>query len=433
MSTINNSLDKVAVVESANSVKPLGQRMMSKILLVALLLLLLALPGFLSQSLVNAAIQMLVAALFASAFNVLAGQGGMLSFGHAAYFGIGAFATLHAMNALSGQGLLPTPLMPVFGALGGAALGLVAGWFSTQRSGVYFSMITLALAELLHALAPHLKTIFGGEGGVPSMRMPAWGFSFGTATEVYYLTLAWVVASLALLYFFTRTPLGRLTLGLRENAHRLKFLGYNVHLLRVLVFMISATFAGIAGGLLAMNNEAANYVLFDVRLSSEVVLNAYIGGVGVFFGPALGAAVMTFFGYAMSDLTRSWMLYQGIIFVVVMMFMPAGLSGIVVWWRDSKQSAATLLRYMLGWGIGSSLCAAAVVFTVELLQRALGNDYQSLLVEGQPWPAVNLFGHGWLPGAVLTWLMPLVLLAAGGALLKMTSSSWQALNEKEAA
>ncbi|MFJ3058755.1 branched-chain amino acid ABC transporter permease [Herbaspirillum sp. NPDC087042] len=404
-----------------------------RLLLLAIVLLLVAVPGLLSQALVNAAIQMLIAALFATAFNVLAGQGGMLSFGHAAYFGIGAFATLHAMNALGGAGLLPTPLLPVFGGLGGCALGLVAGWFSTQRSGVYFSMITLALAELLHALAPHLTGVFGGEAGVSSMRMPAWGVSFGEPFHVYYLTLAWVLASLCILYFFTRTPLGRLTLGLRENAHRLKFLGYNVHSARVMVFMISACFSGVAGGLLAMNNEAANYVLFDVRLSSEVVLNAYIGGTGVFFGPALGAAVMTFFGYAVSDLTRSWLLYQGLIFVVVMMFMPNGLSGVVLWWQRSQQGSAVLARYVLGWAIGGLLCAAAVVFAVELLQRALGADYQSLLVAGQPWPAIDLFGRAWLPGALSTWLLPLALVIVGGVALRRVSRAWDELNDKEGA
>lgn len=432
MNTINKSLDKVAVAPVA-AAKPAGLPLLPKILVAALLILLVAMPGFLSPSLLNAAIQMLIAALFASAFNVLAGQGGMLSFGHCAYYGIGAFATLHAMNALSGQGLLPTPLLPVFGAIGGAVTGLVAGWFSTKRSGVYFSMITLALAELLHALAPHLKSVFGGESGVPSMRMPAWGFTFGTATEVYYLTLAWVVVSLAMLYFFTRTPLGRLALGLRENAHRLKFLGYNVHMARVMVFVISATFAGIAGGLLAMSNESANYTLFEVRLSSEVVLNSYIGGVGVFFGPALGAAVMTFFGYAVSDLTRSWLLYQGIIFVAVMMFLPTGLSGIVAWWQASKLASATLLRYMLGWTAGTLVSAAGVVFLVEFLQRLMADDYQFSRVAGQAWPAIQLFGRAWLPGAVTTWLLPVVLLALGIAILKFTSARWQALNDREAA
>ena len=130
---------------------------------------------------------MLIAALFACAFNLLAGQGGMLSFGHAAYFGVGTFATIHAMNALGGAGLLPTPLMPLAGGVAGLLFGLVAGWFATMRAGVYFSMITLALAELLHALAPHLKGVFGGEAGLSAMRMPAWGFTFGSDVEVYFL------------------------------------------------------------------------------------------------------------------------------------------------------------------------------------------------------------------------------------------------------
>ena len=156
--------------------------------------LLLAAPVLLSQGLLNAAVQMLIAALFASAYNVLCGQAGMLSFGHAAYFGVGAFATVHAMNAVGGAGLLPTPLLPLAGAFGGLCVGAVAGWFATQRSGTYFAMITLAIAELIHALAPHLKGWFGGEAGVSTMRMPSMGLSWGSTTQVYYLTLAWVLA-----------------------------------------------------------------------------------------------------------------------------------------------------------------------------------------------------------------------------------------------
>lgn len=297
-----------------------------------------ALPFLLSQGLLNAAVQMLIAALFASAYNLLCGQAGMLSFGHAAYFGVGAFATVHAMNALGGAGLLPTPLMPLAGAAGGLVFGGIAGWFATQRSGTYFAMITLAIAELVHALAPHLKGLFGGEAGISTMRMPAWGLDFGSTTQVYYLTLAWVLLALALLYLYTRTPLGRLTLGLRENSHRLKFLGYNVHGLSTLVFAISAMFSGLAGGLLVISNESANYVLFDPALSAAAVLNTYIGGVQVFLGPAFGASLMTFFGYAASDLTRSWLLYQGILFVLVMMFMPTGLAGLI---RRARRPLAT--------------------------------------------------------------------------------------------
>ncbi|MFC4277927.1 branched-chain amino acid ABC transporter permease [Achromobacter aloeverae] len=391
----------------------------SLIACLAGVILLVALPGMLSQGLLNAAIQMLIAALFASAYNLLCGQAGMLSFGHAAYFGVGAFATVHAMNALGGEGLVPTPLMPLAGAVGGLLFGGVAGWFATKRSGTYFAMITLAIAELVHSLAPHLKGVFGGEAGLSTMRMPAWGLDFGSTTQVYYLTLAWVLLALVLLYLYTRTPLGRLTVGLRENSQRLRFLGYNVHGLSTAVFAISAMFSGMAGGLQVISNESANYVLFDPSLSAAAVLNTYIGGVQVFLGPALGAALMTFFGYAVSDLTQSWLLYQGILFVLVMMFMPAGLSGIA--------GVASRLRERHGTGrmagvfalavAGAALLGAGTVFLLELLQRLFSLDYRSLvqLNAGKPWPDVSLFDRAWHPGAPLTWMVPALLLA-GGAL-----------------
>ncbi|VTU26882.1 branched-chain amino acid ABC transporter permease [Variovorax sp. RA8] len=395
---------------------------LSRVFGVGLAVLLLAgVPLLLSQGLVNAAIQMLIAALFASAYNVLCGQAGMLSFGHAAYFGVGAFATVHAMNALGGTGLLPTPLLPLAGALGGLAIGAIAGWFATQRTGTYFAMITLAIAELLHALAPHLKGLFGGEAGISSMRMPSLGITFGSTTQVYYLTLAWVLVSLALLYVYTLTPVGRLALGLRENGHRLRFLGYDVHRLSVLVFSISAMFSGIAGGLQVISNEAANYVVLDAQLSAAVVLNTYIGGVKVFLGPALGASLMTFFGYAVSDLTQSWLLYQGTLFVLVMLFMPEGLAGL---FRASSQlrrqiGVARLLPVLLAWVAAAALLAAGTAFAVELLQRMFSQDYRALAGAdpGAPWPAIALFGRSWLPSDALTWAVPAALLACGGALV----------------
>ncbi|WP_411880833.1 branched-chain amino acid ABC transporter permease [Polaromonas sp. YR568] len=384
-------------------------------------LLLAAAPVLLSQGLLNAAIQMLIAVLFASAYNVLCGQAGMLSFGHAAYFGVGAFATVHAMNAVGGAGLLPTPLLPLAGALGGLLMGAVAGWFATQRTGTYFAMITLAIAELLHALAPHLKGLFGGEAGVSAMRMPAMGLSFGSTSQVYYLTLAWVLACLALLYFFTFTPVGRLALGLRENGHRLAFLGYDVHRLGVLVFAISAMFSGVAGGLQVINNEAANYVVLDAHLSASVVLNTYIGGVKLFLGPALGASIMTFFGYAASDLTQSWLLYQGILFVLVMMFMPEGLAGLfgAAGRLRRRIGTARFVPVLLACMAAAALLAAGTAFTVELLQRMFSQDYRAMANANPyaPWPPIALFGRAWPPAAVLTWLVPALLLALGGSLV----------------
>ncbi|OWW20620.1 branched-chain amino acid ABC transporter permease [Noviherbaspirillum denitrificans] len=389
-------------------------------LVIAGIAALVALPFLLSQGLVNAAIQMLVAALFACAYNLLCGQAGMLSFGHAAYFGCGAFGTVHAMNAIGGAGLLPTPLLPLAGAACGLAIGVLAGWFATKRTGTYFAMITLAIAELLHSLAPHLKGLFGGEAGVSTMRMPAWGLDFGSTTQVYYLTLAWVCVSVALLFLYTRTPMGRLTYGLRENGHRLRFLGYEVHGLSTMVFAISAMFSGIAGSLQVIGNEAANYVVFDPSLSAAVVLNTYIGGVKVFLGPALGAAVMTFFGYAVSDLTQSWLLYQGILFVLVMMFMPSGLAGLFGTTSRLVQrfGVVRVIPLVLLSVSAALLLSAGGAFVVELLQRVFSQDYRavaSLAADGVL-PPVALFGRTWAPTSPATWLVPVALILGGGIL-----------------
>ncbi|MBJ2159665.1 branched-chain amino acid ABC transporter permease [Variovorax sp. IB41] len=381
---------------------------------------LVALPFLLSQGLLNAAIQMLIAALFASAYNLLCGQAGMLSFGHAAYFGVGAFGTVHAMNAIGGAGLLPTPLMPLAGAACGLVFGGIAGWFATKRTGTYFAMITLAIAELVHSLAPHLKGLFGGEAGVSTMRMPAWGLDFGSTTQVYYLTLAWVLLSVLLLYLFTRTPMGRLAYGLRENSHRLRFLGYNVHGLGMLVFAISAMFSGIAGGLQVVSNESANYVVFDPALSAAVVLNTYIGGVKVFLGPAFGAALMTFFGYAVSDLTQSWLLYQGILFVLVMMFMPSGLAGLIGTTGRLRQriGVAQLVPLVLLSIAAAVLLSMGGAFAVEMLQRVFSQDYRAMakLAAGGAWPPVTLLARTWSPTAVVTWAVPVLLIGAGALL-----------------
>lgn len=396
---------------------------------LAAIALLGALPVLLPAGLLNASIQALIAALFACAYSLLAGRAGMLSFGHAAYFGVGAFATVHAMNALGGTGLLPTPLMPLVGAVGGLGFGLVAGWFATQRSGTAFAMITLAIAELLHALAPQLKGWFGGESGISTMRMPAWGMSFGSTTQVYYLTLAWVLVSLALLYFHTRTPLGRLTLALRENEHRLRFLGYDVHGLGVSAFAISAMFSGIAGGLQVMGNESANYVVFDAGVSATVVLNSYIGGVGSFLGPALGAALMSFFGYAVSDTTQSWLLYQGVLFVLVMMFMPQGLTGLVAATVRliTRHGFVAVLPLALSAVFAGLLLAGGAVFVVEMLQRLFSQDYRSLARMGGSAPPVLLFGRAWSAAALGTWIVPAGLLAAGALMTGVAQRCHRAL------
>lgn len=386
----------------------------------AAVLLMLALPLLLSPAATGIATNMLIAGLFALAFNLLIGQGGMLSFGHAAYFAVGAFATVHAMMAVDrGQLWLPTPLLPLAGGFAGLVVGAIAGYFATLRSGVYFSMVTLAIAELLHSLAPNMANIFGGEAGLSSMRQPWLGFSFGSEHEVYALVLAWTVLAVVALYLYTHTPFGRITVALRENERRVAFLGFNPHLTKVLVFTVSAGFAGLSGGLLAVSNESANYVLFGLGYSANVVLHTFIGGSSVFLGPALGAATLTLFGSITSDLTRLWLLYQGLIFVAVMMYLPNGIGGLL---RDQaalarQTSLFRLVRANLAMAAALALICAGLVYVCEAVSILLSRDYLAQVERlGQVLP-INVFGRELHPQAVGTWAVPAGLLAAGALLL----------------
>jgi len=404
------------------------------VLLLAALGVLILLPLILSPNLLNAAIKMMIAALFALAFTLAMGQAGMLSFGHAAYYGLGAFAALHLMRAVE-QKLFgfPTPLIPLAGALAGFVFGLAFGWFATQRTGVYFSMVTLALAELLLTLAPTWNALFGGESGIATMRGPSWGVSFGSDADVYYLTLGWFVVSAWCMWAFTRTPVGRLALALRDNEQRVRFLGFNAHVARTLIFAISCLFAGVAGALLAIANEAANYTIFSAQASANVVLQTFIGGAGTFFGPALGAVIMTFFARVTSDLTRSWLLYQGLIFVLVMLFAPQGLGGLVALHARKVRADGwkhLIAPYLLCLVVGL-LLIAGLVFVVESIHVVLSDAYlaKRTAAKGE-WVPYELFGRTFEPASPATWAIPIVLLAIGGGLLqparRITARAWLA-------
>lgn len=385
------------------------------LLVVTLAVLPFLLPG--SWTLVLT--KVLIASLFAMAFNLLSGQAGMLSFGHAAYYAVGTFATLHVMQAIEQGWRLPTPLVPVAGMLAGLVIGIICGVFATLRSGVYFSMITLAIAELFYSLAPNLAGTFGGEAGLSSMRMPWLSFSFGSDIEVYVLVLAWSVLAVLGLHLFSRTPFGRLTLALRENEQRVRFLGYDTYRTKIVVFTLSAMVSGLAGGLLAVTQESANYVLFETGTSASVVLYAFIGGSGVFFGPALGAALLTVFAYTVSDHTGLLLFYEGLVFILVMIFAPKGIGGIIAshaepwragWWPRLAWPYAFAC-------VPAAALTCALVIVAELLQRFFSIDYAGRMAGGA-FPPVQFAGLSWPPFSAVTWLVPIALALLGFALLK---------------
>ena len=266
-------------------------------------------------------------------YNMLLGQAGMLSFGHAVYSGLGAFFAIHALNMVGADALsIPVSLIPLVGGVFGALFGLFFGWITTKRAGTTFAMISLGIGELVHTVSMMFPGFFGGEGGIYTDRVvgePFLGITFGPAIQVYYLVAVWTFVCMLAMYAFTRTPLGIIANAVRDNPERAEFVGYNPRRVRFLVLTLSAFFAGIAGGLLVMIFEIVNAENVGAIRSAGMLMATFIGGAAFFFGPVLGALVFTFFSVALSEHTYAWQLYLGLFFVLLVMFAPGGLAGVI--------------------------------------------------------------------------------------------------------
>ncbi|MDT2019399.1 branched-chain amino acid ABC transporter permease [Methylocella sp. CPCC 101449] len=398
------------------------------ILIAALAGFLIVLPYVGDLASQNLAIKVMIAAIFALGFNLLWGQAGLPSFGHAAYYGIGTFATIYAMEAIDKGGFLPTPLLPLVGAAAGFAFGLIAGWFATIRTGVYFAMITVALAELVSAIAVKWESVFGGESGLRSIRSD-WGpFAFQTTTSVYYLTLVWAILVMLFLYWLQGSPFGLIVRGIRERELRVKFLGYDARKVKTLVFAVSAAVSGLAGALLAISDESANMVLFQGAGSAFVVLNTVIGGANVFFGPVIGAALTTCFGYFGANLSHFWMFYLGVAFVATVLFAPEGIGGAIVE-RVRQVRAGERAPLDLSDVVNLAALILAIVgliILVEVTGTICSESYRAAVASGQGvWPAVRLMGLSFNPFSPLTWIAGVGgLLLGTWVLLKQGLAKW---------
>jgi branched-chain amino acid transport system permease protein len=315
--------------------------------------------------------QMGIAIVFALSYNMLLGQGGMLSFGHAVYLGLGGFIAAHALN-LAGRGVfyLPLPLLPLVGGLGGLFFGALFGSFSTTRAGTVFAMISLGVGELMAASSLILNAFFGGEEGITANRTKApvlLGLDFTTDRQVYYLIAFWALATTALMYTFSRTPAGRMANAVRDNPERAEFVGYSARRVRFVSFCAAGFFAGIAGGLFALNYEILTAENMGLTASGAVLLMTYIGGIGYFAGPIIGAVVFTFLQSMLSDYTGMWLLYLGIMFLATVLYVPAGLAGLLVMhapaWRSRR------FRRLLGpYALTALLGLVAAVGVIGLLE-----------------------------------------------------------------
>jgi branched-chain amino acid transport system permease protein len=368
-----------------------------------------------------------IAIVFALSFNMLLGQGGMLDFGHAVFLGFGGFAAIHMMRLAAAGWWLPAPLLPLFGAAGGLVAALLAGAVATKRADTAFAIITLGLAELCAALVLMFPSLFGGEEGVDGDRSsgPAlFGLDFGSQLHVYYLIAAWAFVCAVLMWRYTQTPLGRLANAVRDNAERVGFIGYDPARVRFLVFVLSGLFAGVAGGLQALNDELVTSSNISSEASGAVLLMTFIGGIGTFWGPVLGAILVTFLQVALSTITDAWQLYDGLLFIAVVLWAPGGLSGIILA-HTPLLRAGRGIRLAPSYGLqlpGLVMALAGIVALSEMAFRL-----QAVRNGARPGPVLGLAAD---PASVWPWAAGAVLLLAGMMLLRRTwpvaRAAWQA-------
>ena len=270
--------------------------------------------------------------VLAMSYNMLLGQGGMLSFGHAVYMGIGGFVAVHVMNIVENEYLwLPLPFLPLVGGLVGLGFATIIGSFSTRKAGTVFAMISLGIGELIAACCIIITVFFGGEEGISgdrTMAPPTFGIEFITQKEVYFLIAFWVLLSTFCMYLFTQTPVGKMANAVRDNPERAEFVGYSQRWVRYVSFCAAGFFAGVAGALFAINYEILTEQNLNLNMSFQVLLATYIGGVGFFLGPIFGAILFTLLQTVIGLQTDLWALYTGLVFILMVMFLPAGLTGL---------------------------------------------------------------------------------------------------------
>jgi branched-chain amino acid transport system permease protein len=393
---------------------------------LALLIVLPHVPGLsgnFGRSLLS---QMGIAAIFALSYSLLLGQTGLLSFGHAVYFGLGGYAGIHLMRAINGGLPIPMPLVPLAGAATGLFFGLLFGSVTVRRAGVTFALISLGVGELVYAALRLLPSISGGEEGVTANRGVGphlLGLSFAPQLQVYYVIAFWAFVAAVLMVAFLRTPVGRMCNAVRDNAERTEFVGYDPMRVRLTALAVAATFAGLAGGLHALNYEIVASEAAGAGRSGAVLLMAYIGGVANFLGAILGAVAITWLQVSLSDYTTAWQLYLGLFFIGFVLFAPRGLAGLILMHAQVVRVRA----------FGALLRAYAIAL-VPILAMAIGAitlleiNYRRA-TQPETGPRMNLFWLEMDTSTLWPWLGALSLLGVGFWLFRrsmpLVAGAWQ--------
>jgi branched-chain amino acid transport system permease protein len=388
-----------------------------------------AFPGNFALTLLT---QMGTFIIFALSYNMLLGQGGMLSFGHAVYSGLGAYVAVHALNMMAKAGgvALPLPLLPLVGGLAGLAFGVLFGYVTTKRAGTTFAMISLGIGELVYACVLMLPDFFGGEAGVSTNRTalgPFLGLTFGPAMQVYYLVAAWCLASMVAMHALTRTPLGRMANAVRDNPERAEFVGYDTQKVRFLQLVLSAFFAGVSGALSCINFEIVSAENVSALRSGGVLLATFIGGIPFFFGPVLGSVIFILFVAALSGLTKAWLLYLGLFFCIMVLYAPGGVASLVLMQVPlirARRFGRLAAPYAAA-GAAAAIALAGLIGIVESVYR---------LSDTLPGSTLTLAGIETDAARPAIWVVSTALLIMGMVLLRYISgwvaARWHALQQE---
>jgi branched-chain amino acid transport system permease protein len=275
--------------------------------------------------------RVLVLALAAMSVNFLLGFTGVLSFGHAAYFGLGAYGAGFALKYLAPS----TPLALVCGMLLGGMIGTLLGWVIARRRGVYFAMVTIAIGQVFYYIAFQWSSLTGGDDGLRGFSRQPLRFGpfsldiLSNANAFYYFVLVCFALIVAIMAFLLRSPFGRTLIAIRENERRARFLGVPVERHIWIAFSLSCFFIGFAGALYALVNNFADPRGLHYSQSGDFVMMAVMGGMRNFWGPLLGAAVFVVLQDYLSSVTVNWMSGVGALFVLIVLFFPRGLLGFV--------------------------------------------------------------------------------------------------------
>ena len=313
--------------------------------------------------------QMGIAIIVCLSYNMLLGQGGMLSFGHAVYSGMGSFLAIHTLNLVSNGALpLPVSLIPVAGGLSSMVVAIVLGWVTTKKAATTFAMITLGVGELVWAMSLMFPEFFGGEGGISGNRVTgshAFGITYGPQIQLYYLIAVYTFLCTALMFAFTRTPLGRMLNAVRDNPERVEFIGYDTQKVRYVAFIIAAFFAGISGGLAALNFEIVTSEVVSGYRSGAYLLFTFLGGATFFFGPIIGAVLMVLAFVLLSEFTKAWLLYLGLIFLFMVMYAPGGVASLIM--MNLRVAAFGYLRKLWVGYLGLALTGLTVLLGAAVM------------------------------------------------------------------